>query len=117
MPSRVPKFSTPLNTLKKCFPISKLISDLPLKFFGCTVFVHIPQHFRSKLDPRAEQCVFIGYAPNKKSYKCLNPKAQKTNVSMDVSFFENQSYFSQNSLQEENENNEACLWETMEIPL
>ena len=41
MPSRVLSFETPLNTLKKAFPTSRLPSTLPLKVFGCTAFVHV----------------------------------------------------------------------------
>lgn len=88
MPTRGLKYSTPLECFKKCFPFSRLHSDLPLKVFGCTVFVRIPNNTRSKLDPRAEKCVFIGYASNKKGYKCYNPQTRKMYVSMDVSFFE-----------------------------
>ena len=74
MPTRVLKYITPLQCLTNSFPDNRITSELPLKVFGCTVFVHLPSHLRSKLDPRAEKCVFVGYAPNKKGYKCLNPK-------------------------------------------
>ena len=36
---------------------------------------------------------FIGYAPNKKGYKCFNPKTRKHIISMDVTFLEHQPYF------------------------
>ena len=74
MPTRILKYSTPLEFLKKSFPMSHIHSNLPLKVFGCIVFVHIPNHPWSKLDPRAKKCIFFGYAPNKKGYKCFNPK-------------------------------------------
>jgi len=116
MPTRILKYITPLECFKNFFPECRLFSDLPLKIFGCTVYVHIPSRLRSKLDPRAEKCVFIGYAPYKKGYKCYNPQTKKTFVSMDVSFVESQPYFEQNCLQGERENNEAQIWETT-IPL
>ena len=45
MPTRVLHYETPLQTLKHIFPNTRLTSDLPLKIFGCTVFVHVPAHF------------------------------------------------------------------------
>lgn len=60
MPSRVLKFETPLDCLKKSFPTSRLFTNLPLKVFGCTCYVYIPNIFRSKLDPKAEKCIFLG---------------------------------------------------------
>ena len=99
MPTRVLKYITPLQCLTNSFPDNRITSELPLKVFGCTVFVHLPSHLRSKLDPRAEKCVFVGYAPNKKGYKCLNPKTKKIHISMDVVFLENEPYFNQTDLQ------------------
>ena len=79
-----------------------LYSELLLKIFGCICFIHISQIFRSKLDPMAEKCVFVGYAPEQKGYKCFNPLTKKIHISMDVSFIENQPYFTKNHLQGEN---------------
>ena len=119
MPTRALRYSTPLDCLKKKkIPLSRIYSDLPLKVFGCIAFVHIPNHTRSKLDPRAEKCVFIGYASNKKGYKCYNPpKIFFFYVSMDVSSFENKSYFHKNSLQGENEVMEGKFWDLSPTPL
>ncbi|KAL5773088.1 hypothetical protein ACOSQ2_013012 [Xanthoceras sorbifolium] len=55
---RVLKHDTPLNYLKNCFPTNRLSSSLPLKFFGCTLFVHQLRLSKSKLDARAEKCVY-----------------------------------------------------------
>ena len=60
MPTKILKYSTPLECFQKIFPLSRRYSDLPLKVFGCIVLA-------------AEKCVFIGYASNKKGYKCYNP--------------------------------------------
>ena len=81
MPTKILKYSTPLECFQKIFPLSRRYSDLPLKVFGCILFVHLPNHNRSKLDQKvfgcivlaAEKCVFIGYASNQKGYKCYNP--------------------------------------------
>ncbi|RVX21560.1 Retrovirus-related Pol polyprotein from transposon TNT 1-94 [Vitis vinifera] len=66
MPSRVLKFQTPCQTLLKSFPTTRLISIVPPKIFGCSVFVHINQQHRSKLDPRSLKCIFLGYSSNQK---------------------------------------------------
>ena len=44
-----------------------------LKVFGCVCFVHIPQEVRTKMEPRSEKCIFIGYSMEQKGYKCYNP--------------------------------------------
>jgi len=93
MPSRVLNFKTPLQVLTNCNPISRLSSTLPLKKFGCTAFVHIHDHNRGKLDPRARKCVFVGYAPTQKGYKCFDPISKKMFVTMDVTFFESKPFF------------------------
>lgn len=112
MPTRVLKYITPLACLKESFPYCRVTSDLHLKVFGCTVFVHIPTHLRTKLDPRAEKCIFLGYAPNKRGYKCFNPTTKKIHISLDVFFLEKQPYFSHNYLQGEKEKGEDEFWQT-----
>ena len=73
--------------------MTRLTLDLPLKVFGCVAFVHMHNHNRDKLDPRAVKCVFLGYSPTQKRYKCFDPNKQKYFVTMDVTFFESQSFF------------------------
>ena len=71
MPRMVLKYIIPLECLKKVFPKSRINFELPLKIFGCTAYVHVPKRLRSKLDPRAEKCVYVGYTPNKKGLQML----------------------------------------------
>jgi len=68
MSSRVLGFKTPFSMFKTYFPTSRLTTDLPLRVFGCSVFVHVHDHNKSKLDPRAKNCVFVW----EKSQKKLN---------------------------------------------
>ncbi|KAK0593418.1 hypothetical protein LWI29_036352 [Acer saccharum] len=108
MPSRVFKFQTPCQAILCSYPDTQIISSLPLKVFGCTAFVHIHQHHRSKLDPKAIKCLFLGYSPTKKGYKCYSPITRKFYTSMDVTFFENQSYYPKTSIQGENSAIQEC---------
>ena len=68
MPSKVFEFSTPIQKLLETYPNSPFIHTLPQKVFGCVVFVH--KHGMGKLSPKADKCMFIGYSPSQKGYKC-----------------------------------------------
>ena len=84
---------TPLQTFHHHFQIPPT-PKLVLGFFGYVVFVHLHDHQRSKLDPRAKKCVFIVYAPHQKGYRCYHPSSQKVYTSIDVVFREHDIYFS-----------------------
>jgi hypothetical protein len=59
-----------------------------LRVFGCDAYVHVPKENRSKLDKKAEKCIFIGYKDGVKGYKLWNPRTQKIVYSRDVVFRE-----------------------------
>ena len=65
-------------------------------------FVHVHSPHRGKLDLRAIKCIFVGYSPTQKGYKCYHPATKKVFVSIDVTFVETESFFSQPYLQGEN---------------
>jgi hypothetical protein len=52
--------------------------------FGCIAYVHVPNEKRSKLDPKVDKCIFIGYSLEQKGYKCFNLSIQKLQVIKDV---------------------------------
>ncbi|GMP56667.1 hypothetical protein CsSME_00021073 [Camellia sinensis var. sinensis] len=110
MPSRVLNFQTPCQLLLKSFPTTRLISTIPPKIFGCSVFVHIHHQYRSKLDPRSLKCIFIGYSSHQKGYKCYSPVTKKFYNSMDVTFFETQSYYPKIVIQGETPTQEHQFW-------
>ncbi|KAI5338139.1 hypothetical protein L3X38_017410 [Prunus dulcis] len=84
-PSRVLNFKTPLDILcTHTSPVS--VSKLPPKVFGCVAYIHVYSHQRSKLDPCALRCVFIGYSTTQKGYKCYHPHTQKVDITLDVTF-------------------------------
>ena len=100
MPTKVLNFKTPLQHLKDFFPTIRLFSELPLKIFGCTAYVHQTLFSQSKLDPRA--------------IKCFDPLTNKYFESMDV---ENQSFFNPTSLQGESSSLlEENFWDTSPLP-
>ena len=57
---------------------------LHLKVFGCIAYVHVPDELHTKLDPKAEKCVFIGYFLKQKGYKCYTPLTRQLRTSRDV---------------------------------
>ena len=65
-----------------------------LKVFGCIAYVHVPDELRTKLDPKAEKCIVIGYSLEQKGYRCYNPVTQKLWVSRDVMFDDISTWYS-----------------------
>jgi len=61
--------------------------------FGCIAYVHVLDELWTKLDPKAEKCVFIGYSLEQKRYRCYNPVTRKMKVSRDVVFDEMSSWY------------------------
>jgi hypothetical protein len=55
-----------------------------LRVFGCDAYVHVPKENWSKLDKKAEKCIFIGYKDGVIGYKLWNPKTKKIVYSRDV---------------------------------
>ena len=56
---------TPTAAVHGMMPEKKYIGRKPdishLKVFGCIAYVHVLDE-RTKLDPKAEKCIFIGYS-------------------------------------------------------
>ena len=88
---------TPTAAVHDVTPEEKFTGVKPdlshLKVFGCIAYVHVPDELRTKLDPKAEKCVFIGYSLEQKGYRCYNPLTHKLRVSRDVVFDEMNSMF------------------------
>jgi len=59
-----------------------------LRMFGYIAYMHVPDEKKSKLDSKAEKCIFIGYSLEQKGYTSLNPSTRKLQVTKDVVFDE-----------------------------
>jgi hypothetical protein len=88
---------TPTTAVHGMTPEEKFTGKKPdvshLKVFGYITYVHVPDEKRSKLDPKAEKCIFIGYSLEQKGYRCFNPFTWKLQVSRDVVFDEMVSWY------------------------
>jgi transposase InsO family protein len=83
---------TPTAIVHGMTPKEKFTSKKPdvshLRVFGCIAYVHVPDEKKSKLDPKAVKCIFIGYSLKQKGYKCFNLSTRKLQVNRDVVFDE-----------------------------
>ena len=69
-----------------------------MKVFGCDAYVHVPKENMSKLDKKAEKCIFIGYKDCLKGYKIWNPETKKVVYIQDVVFREMKVVIKQEAL-------------------
>ena len=88
-----------MSLLSQFYPNFNTSNNLTPRIFGCTSFVHIHNHNRGKLDPRAVKCVFVGYSSTQKGYRCYQPTSKKFFVSVDVTFNESSLFFPRPYLQ------------------
>ena len=93
MPSRVLNFLTPLQVLATFVPLPSVLV-LPPRVFGCVAFVHLHKNQRTKLDPCALRCVFMGYGLRQKGYRCYHPLSRRMYITIDVTFSESEMYYS-----------------------
>ena len=59
-----------------------------LRVFGCPAYVHIEKPARKKLQPKAWQGVFVGYAFDSPAYLIYNPRTRSVVRSQNVTFHE-----------------------------
>ena len=68
-----------------------------LRVFGCACFVLLQPHERTKLEPRARLCCFLGYGIEHKGYRCWDPISKHLRMSRHVIFWEYKMFSSMSS--------------------
>lgn len=68
---------------------------------------------RTKLEPKAIKCIFLGYSGTQKGYKCYCPSNRKMYVTMDVVFREEDAYY--NKSDQSNHNTNTSEWTVLDI--
>lgn len=61
-----------------------------LRVFGCRAMVHVPKPNRRKWDPKSRELIFVGYSPETKGYRFIDPVTKNLVKSRDVVFLEHQ---------------------------
>ncbi|TYJ99589.1 Beta-galactosidase [Cucumis melo var. makuwa] len=107
MSSRILHLQTPLDCLKESYPSTRHVSEVLLRVFGCTAYVHNFGPNQTKFTPRAQACVFVGYPLDHRGYKCFHPPSRKYFVTMDITLCENRPYFPVSHLQGEGVSEES----------
>ncbi|DAZ94444.1 TPA: hypothetical protein N0F65_002762 [Lagenidium giganteum] len=83
---------TPSSTTNARTPYELWYNRTPsmqyIRVFGCSAYVHIPEHYRDKLDPRATLRMYLGVAAHKKGYRLLDLTTHTVVYSRDVEFDE-----------------------------
>ena len=83
---------TPSLVLDKISPYENLFKKKPdynfLRTIGCLCYVSTELKDRNKFTPRAEPCVFLGYASGYKGYKLLNLNSNVISICRSVVFHE-----------------------------
>ncbi|KAE8691518.1 Vacuolar-sorting receptor 1 [Hibiscus syriacus] len=85
-----------------------------LRVFGCISYVHINSAERSKLDPKSNKCVFVGYGGDEFGYQFWDYENRKIIRSKDVIFNENVMYKDRSTAESSNteaETNEFAEFE------
>ena len=57
------------------------------------MYIHIPKEKRTKLDPSGRKGIFVGYNDTSKAYQIYFLGFKKIDISRDVSFDEDSTYF------------------------
>jgi len=88
LPNSALGFNTPYELL-----YNKQANYEHLRTFGC--FISTLKNGRSKFDPKAHPCIFLGYPMSKKAYKVYNLVTKRVHYSNDILFHEQHFPYSQ----------------------
>lgn len=80
----------PTKTLNSLTPHFALHHSNPsyshLRVFGCACYPNLTATAPHKLAPRSTRCVFLGYSPDHKGYRCLDVSSNRVIISRHVVF-------------------------------
>ncbi|PKU71322.1 Retrovirus-related Pol polyprotein from transposon TNT 1-94 [Dendrobium catenatum] len=83
----------PSKAINLKIPFQRLQGKPPtyshLRTFGCLCFPWLKPYTTNKFSPRSAECVFLGYSPNHKGYRCYDIKNDRLYTSRHVVFHEN----------------------------
>jgi hypothetical protein len=82
----------PSSSIHNGIPYHLLYRKMPdyslLRVFGCLCYPNLSATTPHKLSPRSAACVFLGYPPSQKGYRCLDLSTRKIIISRHVVFDE-----------------------------
>ena len=88
---------TPHRVLDNKTPKEAFLGEKPevnhLRIFGYSVYIHIPKEKSTKLDPFKRKGIFVGYNDTSNSYRIYFLGIMKIDISRDVTFDEDSTYF------------------------
>ncbi|KAH9705793.1 retrovirus-related pol polyprotein from transposon RE1 [Citrus sinensis] len=88
----------PTTVLNNQSPYQKLFQQLPnydfLRVFGSACYPLLRPYNQHKLDFHSQKCLFIGYSPLHKGYKCLD-KTRRVFIAIHVTFNEHEFPYSE----------------------
>jgi len=61
--------------------------------FRYIAYVHVIDELQTKIDSKAQKCIFIGYSLEKKGYRCYNHVIHEMRVSKNVVFDEMSNWY------------------------
>jgi hypothetical protein len=80
----------PSSSINNDIPYYLLHHKMPdysiLRVFGCPCYPNLSATTRHKLAPRSSACVFLGYPPSQKGYRCLDLSNRKIIISRHIIF-------------------------------
>ena len=89
LPTKTLGLPTPYFVLHATRP-----SYCELRVFGCACYPNLTATAPHKLAPRSTLCVFLGYSPDHKGYRCLDLTSNRVIISRHVTFDESHFPFS-----------------------
>ena len=123
--NRSPKTSLNGLTPEHCWSGQK--PDLSnMRVFGSKAFAYIPEQLRSKIEPKSNECIMLGYCLSQRGYRLWGPKNERIFAARDVIFHENRAeqperpnitHLSVTEYFEEDHEPVVTLQETSEQPL